>query len=339
MSTGLEDIAQKCDCSRATVSRALDPAKRHLISEKTRKKIEACAKEMDYLENLNARRLRTGKTNTIAMILPQYMLFGDPRGDFQDIQVFAEEIETAFLESANSNYELKFNVYTKEHYQEDWVKICRNIDKSLCDGVLFFGYAPQILVDQVKKKQLPAILISRDQFKDAPLPQIGLDRRPGIDLAAEHLAALGKKRIVYLSTKLKFGMEFNYNCFKERLEALGNSVEVEISGNRFDIRRWVASEKFVGVDAVFCANDTMADYLVRELRFCNIRVPEDVAVVGYNKSRVYQQPGTTELTTVSIDRVNMVRSGVKMLIDMISSGKNHAESVCFKTGFSLGKTS
>ena len=339
MSSSLEDIALKCGCSRATVSRALDPSKKHLISDKTRKKIEACAKEMDYLENLNARRLRTGKTNTIAMILPQYMLFGDPKGDFQDIQVFAEEIETAFRESSDNNYELKFNVYTKDRYQEDWAKICQTLDKSRCDGVLFFGHAPQILVDQVKKKQLPAILVSRDQIHDVPIPQIGLDRRPGIELAAEHLSTLGKKRIVYLATKLKFGMEFNFNCFKDRLETLGTSAEVEIIGNRFDIRRWVASEKFSGVDAVFCANDSIADTLVKELRFCSIRVPEDVAVVGYNKSRVFQLPGTTELTTVAVDRVGMVQSGVKMLIDMISSGSCHAEDICFKTDFFHGKTS
>ena len=115
MGASLEDIALKCGCSRATVSRALDPAKKHMISDKTRKKIEECAQCMEYQENISARRLRTGKTSTIAMVLPQYMLFGNPSDDFQDAQIFAEEIETAFRESANRKYELKFNVYTKNN--------------------------------------------------------------------------------------------------------------------------------------------------------------------------------------------------------------------------------
>lgn len=339
MGASLEDIALKCGCSRATVSRALDPAKKHMISDKTRKKIEECAQCMEYQENISARRLRTGKTSTIAMVLPQYMLFGNPSDDFQDAQIFAEEIETAFRESANRKYELKFNVYTKNNYPDDLEKISRSLDGTLCDGVLFFGHVPPPLEEQVKKKQLPAVLISRDQFHNAPFPQIGLDRTPGIVLAAEHLLDLGKKRIVYLSTALKYGTGFNFNCFKDTLEKRGSSVEPVIISNRFDIRRWVASENFSGVDAVLCANDTMADNLVKELRFCSINVPEDIAVIGYNKSRVFQQPGTSELSSISVDRVAMTRAGVNMLTDMISRGSCHAGDICFETGFSRGKTS
>ena len=339
MGTSLEDIALKCGCSRATVSRALDPAKSHLISEATRKKIEECARAMDYLENLNARRLRTGKTRTIAMILPQYMLFGDPTGDFQDVQVFAEEIETAFREISDNKYELKFSVYTKESHRDDIEKICRNIDRSHCEGVLFFGHIPEMLAEQVIKKQLPSVLICRDQYLQGQLPQIGLNRCPGVELAAEHLISLGKKRIVYLSTRLKYGAKFNYDCFRQKLETLGSPVETEIIADRFDIRRWVASEKFAGVDAVLCANDTIADCLVKELRFCNINVPEDVVVIGYNKSRVYQRPESSQLSSVSVDRVAMTKAGVALLLNMIRQGTCSAEDIIFETGFFRGKTS
>ena len=339
MGASLEDIALKCGCSRATVSRALDPAKSHLISEKTRNKIEECARAMDYLENLNARRLRTGKTRTIAMILPQFMLFGDPTGDFQDVQVFAEEIETAFSEISDKKYELKFNVYTKESCREDIEKIRLNIDSSLCDGVLFFGHIPEMLAEQVIKKQLPSVLICRDQYRQGQLPQIGLNRCPGVELAAEHLISLVKKRIVYLSTKLKYGAKFNCDCFSRKLETLGSPVEIEIIADRFDIRRWVASENFAGVDAVLCANDTIADSLVKELRFCNINVPEDIAVIGYNKSRVYQRPESSQLSSVSVDRVAMTRAGVALLLNMIRQGTCSAEDIIFETGFFRGKTS
>ena len=120
---------------------------------------------------------------------------------------------------------------------------------------------------------------------------------------------------------------------------MGTSAEVEIIGNRFDIRRWVASEKFAGVDAVLCANDTIADSLVKELRFCNINVPEDIAVIGYNKSRVYQRPESSQLSSVSVDRVAMTKAGVNLLLNMIRQGDVSAEDIVFETGFFHGKTS
>ncbi len=306
------DIARKLDLSPATVSRGLKdhPA----IKKETRKRIKDAAMKMGYQNNLFASNLRTKKTNTIGIIVPR--------------------LNSYFMSSVISGMESVVNArgynliisQSQEAFEKEIVS-ANTMFNSRVDGLLVsLAYDTQNIdhYEVLLKKKIPVIFF--DRVVDHPrCTNIVIDNaKAGYD-AVHHLLEQGCKRIVYIGGNLK------RNVYADRLK--GYKLALAESGIPFDESLVIintlneqggqdAAQKILEMkqkpDGIFAANDSSAVACMQEMKAAGIRIPTDIAVVGFNNdpiSRIIEP----NLTTINYPGYEMGEIAATTLINAINS--------------------
>lgn len=296
----IRDVARRAEVSVATVSRALNGL---AVSEATKARVREAARELGYVPHAGARSLSLARTNAIGVVLP------DLHGEF-----FSEIVRGMDREASRRGYLLLLsNLHAGSEQAAQALKAMRG----RVDGLIVM--APHLSPEGVAAalpSGLPSVLINtRDSSGDASA--IHLDNAAGAQAVVEHLAAIGRKRIVHIA-----GPRENIDA-GERAEAcvsaaraLGIECEVvsgdfeEESGEAAIAALLDAGHEF---DAVFAANDNMAIGAIQALRAAGRRVPQDVAVAGFDDIPLARHLG---LTTV---RVRIAELGERALATLIAT--------------------
>jgi LacI family transcriptional regulator len=274
------DIAKKLKISVATVSRALkdDP----VVTKKTKKRIIDLAEEMGYRSNQFARNLRNQKTNTIGVIVP--------RLDSHFMSTVIAGIENV---ANNQEYNLIISQSAESCLKE--MANAKTMFNSRVDGLLVsLAYDTEGLnhFDAFFKRGIPVIFFDRI-VEHENCSNISIDnRRAGFE-ATEHLIKQGCKRIVHITATPK------RNVYVDRLQGYKQALlenklrfneEHIIISNLSQEAGKVAAGKILQMkplpDAVFVANDNCAVGCMLELKKSGIRIPEDIAFVGFNNDPV-----------------------------------------------------
>lgn len=276
------DIAQLAGVSQPTVSRALRGSP--TVSEKTRKRIEAIAHQLNYKVDKNASNLRRRETNTLALLF-----FEDPTPDETGINPFFLAMLSSITRTcAQRGYDLLISF---QQLSSNWHVDFEDSRKA--DGIILLGYGDY----QLYHARLEQLVEQGTHFvrwgfvsEGQPGTTIGCDNfRGGMD-ATEHLQALGRRAIAFLGDASSAYPEFRdrYQGHVAAVEATGilanpalqfDAINTEQSGYDAACGLLSSGAQF---DAVFAASDLIAIGAMRAFEEADLEVPADVAIVGFD---------------------------------------------------------
>lgn len=296
----IRDVAKRAQLSVATVSRALNGFDN--VSEPARERIADAVKELGYVPHAGARSLSLARNNAIGVVLP------DLHGEF-----FSEIVRGMDREASRRGYLL---LLSNLHAGGEQAANALRAMRGRVDGLVVM--APHLGATELSAalpKGLPAILINTREGPDH-FPAIHLDNAAGVRAVVDHLASLGRKRLLHIS-----GPATNIDA-QERAQAFREAVAkrnlhgavVEGDFEMESAARAVAGLLANGTefDAVFAANDNMAIGAIEALRAARRSVPDDVAVVGFDDIPLARHLG---ITTVQVRIAELGERAMARLLD------------------------
>ncbi|MCA9952104.1 MAG: LacI family DNA-binding transcriptional regulator [Anaerolineales bacterium] len=311
----IADIAELAGVSKSTVSRALSNSP--LISEETRNRIQAIAREHNYQINQPARSLSMKRTNTIAFITHGY------HSEFSVEDLFFMEMLGAIASTlAENNYDLL--LVNVDPYKTDWINDYLNTGK--VDGfILMTSTHKSQHVQKLIEVQAPFIAWGVP-IASANYCTVTGDNLTGSRLATAHLLELGRRKIAFLGGPEKDReTQLRYEGFANTLIAAGLEPDQNCVVHGWFSRSCGIKgmnqllDKEPNIDAVFCNSDFLAMGAIDVIRERGKRVPEDISVVGYDDISLAQY-SNPPLTTI---RQNINESGrllVNNLIQYLETG-------------------
>jgi LacI family transcriptional regulator len=305
------DIARKLNISVATVSRALkdDP----VVSKKTKKRIFDLAEEMDYRSNHFARNLRNQRTDTIGVIVPRLNSY------------FMSTIIAGMESIANANgYNLIISQSAESVKKE--IANAKTFFNSRVDGLLVsLAYDTDDIshFDPFFKKNIPVIFFDRVEQHES-CTNILIDNRQAAYDATQHLIQQGSSRIVHITATPK------RNVYVDRLHGYKQALtdhnipfreELIIINNLSFEAGADAADKITRMDpmpdGIFVANDNCAVGCMVPLKQAGIRIPEDIAIVGFNNDPV-SKVVEPNLTTINYPGYEMGEVAARNLINHLN---------------------
>lgn len=319
------DIAYRAGVSQATVSRALRDSP--LVSEDTRRRIREIARELNYKVDKNASNLRRQSSVTLALLL-----FEDPTPNDTLINPFFLTMLGSITRAcARQGYDL---LVSFQQFSEDWHADYQDAHKA--DGLILLGYgdwfATRDKLDRLVQQGTHFVRWG-PVFESQPGVSIGSDNREGGRQVGAHLASLGRRRVAFLGANLPTAPEFRdrYLGLCESLKAAkhgtGPALQVDVIDST-ELAGYAGAQALlargVDFDALFCASDLIAIGAMQALMEHGKRVPEDVAVVGFDDQPVaaFTNP---PLTTVLQDTKLAGEKLVATLIAEIRGEPAHSE--------------
>lgn len=314
----IRDIAERAGVSINTVSRALN--NKPDISEETRRKILKIAQELGYVKNATASSLRSKQTNIVGVII------ADSANPF-----YAEVLKG--IEAASRKYGYQIMLMNTERVYENEEKAIEVLLQRRVDGLLITPV--QDRSDDIKaliERKVPFVIVGR-HFEELEVDEIHSDEVKGGFFATRHLIKRGRKNILVITGYLfKSAAYMRLEGYKKALKEYGIpfreeliiETDIDIESGYQAMRE--AIEKGLEFDAVFCYNDLLAFGAMKALKERGYRIPEDVAVVGYDDI-VYSSFVCPSLTTVRIKKFEMGYEAFRMLLQRLKGRRKKRKRV------------
>jgi LacI family transcriptional regulator len=310
----LEDIARKAGVSRSTVSRVVNGHPN--VRAEVRQRVLEVVQETGYHPNAAARTLASQRSRMIGLVLPRTVssFFTDP---------YFPHLTQGIAQACNQlDYTLGlFLVGSNEDEAKAFPRLSR---RGYLDGVLIqTGQAGDQLIDRLVRSKMPLVIIGRPFHSDG-VNFIDVDNVDAARNAVGHLVRLGRQRIATITgpTNTTTGIdrrEGYLRALAERGRAVEDALVAE--GDFSEASGYYAMQRLLPVkpDAVFAASDVMAFGAMRAIREAGLRIPEDIALVGFDD---LPQAGRSDppLTTVRQQVVQFGMSSVEVLMDIIDNG-------------------
>lgn len=314
----LEDIAKQAGVSRATVSRVINSDAN--VKEQTRALVMEVIQKSNFQPNIAARSLAAGRTNVIGLVIPAGVsaIFTDP--------YFPLLIQGVTSACNARDYSVMLWLAEPEYERRMMRQI---LHSGLLDGVLVSSMLMEDpIVQALHDSKKPFILIGRHPTLD--VNYLDVDNFNGGREATLHLLRLGHKRIATITGPQDMIAGYDrFQGYRRALKERGVAFQPELvpEGDFSEAGGYTAMRRLLPhhPTAIFVASDMMAEGAMRALREAGLRVPQDVAIVGYddmpNASRL-----APSLTTVRQPTNRMGSLAIDTLIDIIqnpSSNKRH----------------
>lgn len=322
----LEAVAARAGVSRATASRVVNGGAgvRAPLVDKVRRAVE----ELGYVPNHAARTLVTRRNGAVAVIIaePEFRIFSDPffeqqvRGISRELTAHDAQLVLLWVEGPG-----------------DHDRIERYLGGGHVDGALAFSlHNDDELPALISRTRIPAVFGGRPvSGSDLAVPYVDADNRGGAREAVRHLTSLGRSNIAHIAGPrdqtsaldrsdgyhdVLMDADPGLFCQGDFTEESGARAMAELLDRRPD------------VDGVFVSNDLMASGALRTLRERGLRVPEDVALVGFDDMASVVRRTEPALTTVRQDIEGMGRLMVRLLMRLLNeSGGDAPASVITPT--------
>ncbi|MFE5239756.1 MULTISPECIES: LacI family DNA-binding transcriptional regulator [unclassified Streptomyces] len=315
----LEAVAARAGVSRATASRVVNGGAgvRRPLVERVREAVE----ELGYIPNHAARTLVTRRNGAVAVIIdePEFRVFSDPffsrqiRGISRELNAHDAQLVLLLVEGSG-----------------DFDRVTRYLAGGHVDGVLAFSlHTDDELPAIIRRFRVPTVYGGRPEHpapgdEDAPrVPYVDCDNRGGARAAVRHLVSLGRRRIAHIAgprdqTSALDRIAGYHDVLPDAGPELIADGDFTTEGGALAMAELLAAHP--DLDAVFVSNDMMASGALRVLRERGVRVPEDVAVVGFDDMTAVAEAAEPPLTTVRQDVEGMGRLMVRLLMERLNSG-------------------
>ncbi|MER6721529.1 LacI family DNA-binding transcriptional regulator [Streptomyces halstedii] len=315
----LEAVAAHAGVSRATVSRVVNGGAgvRQPLVDQVRKAVD----ELGYIPNHAARTLVTRRNGAVAVIIdePEFRIFSDP--------FFSRQIRGISRELNAHDAQL---VLLLVEGRGDFDRVTRYLAGGHVDGVLAFSlHTDDELPAIIRRFRVPTVYGGRPERPPegdgagTPVPYVDCDNRGGAREAVRHLVSLGRRRVAHIAGPR------DQTSALDRIDGYRDVLpdadpELTVDGDFTADGGARAMERLLEVrpdlDAVFVANDLMASGALRVLRERGLRVPEEVALVGFDDMASVAEATDPPLTTVRQDVEGMGRLMVRLLMERLDHG-------------------
>ncbi|MGC0331805.1 DNA-binding LacI/PurR family transcriptional regulator [Streptomyces sp. SAI-170] len=309
----LEEVAARAGVGRGTVSRVINGSPR--VSDATRAAVEAAVAELGYVPNTAARALAANRTDAIALVVPE------PETRFFAEPYFSGMLKGVGAELSDTQMQLLLIFAGNDRERQ---RLAQYLAAHRVDGVLLVSvHADDPLPDLLSQLEIPAV-ISGPRSVDETLPSVDSDNYGGARSAVEHLLSRGRRRIAHITGRLDvYGAQRRIDGYRDALSDAGHEPDeglieagdfTEESGTQ---AMAALLERRPDLDAVFAASDVTAAGARQTLRAAGRRIPEDVALVGYDDSAIarHMEP---PLTSVRQPIEEMGRRMIDLLLSEIA---------------------
>ena len=318
------EIAKQSGVSRSTVSRVIndDPN----VNSTTRQRVRSVMQKLNFQPNAAARGLAAGKTRILGLVIPMGVasLFSDP--------YFPQLIQGISTACNQHDYSTMLWLAEPEYERRTIQQI---VSAGMIDGVIIASaLTDDAVIEAVHARKIPFVLVGRHPIH-SDIAYVDVDNRMSSRDAVLHLLRLGYKRVATIAGPLNMigGMD-RIAGYKEALKGRGLASDPKLiaEGDFTEESGYVAMQQLLpqSPDAVFVASDTMALGALRALREAGKRVPEDIAMVGYD-DMPFAARTDPPLTTVRqpIHRAGFVAA--ETLMDLINEPDSAPRRVILPT--------
>ncbi|WP_329141873.1 LacI family DNA-binding transcriptional regulator [Streptomyces sp. NBC_00670] len=309
----LEEVAARAGVGRGTVSRVINGSPR--VSAATRAAVEAAVAELGFVPNTAARALAANRTDAIALVVPE------PETRFFAEPYFSDMLRGVGAELADTEMQLLLIFAGGDRERR---RLAQYLAAHRVDGVLLVSvHADDPLPDLVSQLEIPAV-ISGPRSVAETLASVDSDNYAGARSAVEHLLAGGRRTIAHITGLLAvYGAQRRLDGYREALQDAGIPADGHLvepgdfteEGGRRAMTRLL--ERNPRLDAVFAGSDVMAAGARQALREAGRRIPEDVALVGYDDSAIARHMDPP-LTSVRQPIEEMGRAMIDLLLHEIA---------------------
>ncbi|HET9897426.1 MAG TPA: LacI family DNA-binding transcriptional regulator [Streptosporangiaceae bacterium] len=305
----LKDVAAMAGVHPATVSRALNPETRLLVSDETAGRILAVADSLGYRPNTVARSLRTRRSHTVGVLIPDLNnpLFPPIVRGIEDYLANAGYVALIGNTDADDERErLVFELMRDRHV----------------DGFVFAtARLRSPLLAEAAAARIPVVLVNR-HAEGYGFPSVSVDNERGIALSVAHLAALGHRRIAHVAGPQ--GISTGLSRYRGFVAAMGahdlpvdQALIVHATGYTIDEgERCCRLLMAKGCTAIVAANDMLAVGCYAALEEAGLGCPADISVVGFN-DMPFMDRLTPPLTSVSFPHYEVGREAGRLILEWI----------------------
>ncbi|UTD29644.1 LacI family DNA-binding transcriptional regulator [Bradyrhizobium sp. WD16] len=307
----LKQIAKAGGVHVSTVSRALDPKKRHLVADGVADRIGEIARRLGYQPNRLAASLRTGRSHLVGVILPDLCnpVFAPILGGITEALAAAGYAPIVADAGNDARRQIAF---------------IDNLINQRVEGLLLATVARRDkIVGHCLDRGVPTVLVNRFEFRDRVSSVVSDDER-GMRLAVDHLVDRGHRVIGHLAGPLATSTgKLRRDGFAKAMARHGLSVHAE-EAERYTREAGFAPAKALiasatGMTAMVAANDMLALGALDALRELGLRCPENISLVGHNDMPLVDLV-SPPLTTVRIEHRAMGRDAATLLLGEIATG-------------------
>ncbi|HZG05399.1 MAG TPA: LacI family DNA-binding transcriptional regulator [Streptomyces sp.] len=311
MGASLKDVAARAGVSVKTVSNVVNGYT--YVAPHTREKVEKALAELDYRPNLSARNLRRGRTGVIALALPEL-----------DAPYFAELARFVIDAAAERGWTVLID--QTDGLADRERQVLQGIREQLIDGLIFSPITVGREELAARTDDTPLVLLG-ERILDGPTHHVAIDNQRAAREMTEHLISLGHTRIGAI------GAQENPSANTAHLRLAGYRQALQAAGLPYDERLVPPTGAYHRADgaalmrrlleldeppqAVFCFNDLLALGALRTALAAGLRVPQDLALAGFDDIEDGRY-STPTLTTVSPDKGQIARTAVELLDARIS---------------------
>lgn len=324
----MQDVALVAGVSVKTVSNVLSDYEH--VSAKTREKVLAAVATLNYEINVSARNLRVGRTRVLGLAVPELSQ-----------AYFAELADSIIRAAGERGYTVLIEQTVAQGERE--ISAIATMRKHSIDGLI---YSPLTLgADDLAQLNVDfPLVVLGERVPGSSAHHVTMANARAVREATEHLLALGRRRIAVVGAHPDAPVgaaASRLRGYRDALRHAGIAVDPRLVMTAALWHRQFGAEAMdrliqsgVDFDAVVCFNDALALGAMRALQRAGRRIPEDVAVVGFDD---IEDSGfsTPTLTTISPERDEIARVAVDLVVRLIDGGSMPASAAHVETGFSL----
>lgn len=319
----VKDVAAAAGVSLGTVSNVLNRPDR--VSAATRARVQAAMTDLGFVRNESARQLRAGTSRTLA-----YVMLDASNPFFTDV--------AQGIESAADDAELSLVLCNSGNGAAREEAHLALLQQQRVQGVLVTPVDPESpLLEDVRRRGTPLVIVDRTR-DDQSFCSVAVDDQLGGRLAVEHLVDRGHTRVAFIGGPLHLGQ------VRDRLEGarrawadagMPDDDLVVLATEALDVREGrSAGQRLAGLPssrrptAAFCANDLLALGLLQQAIGSGVRVPEQLAIVGYDDI-VFAAAAAVPLTSVRQPRQELGRTAAELVLDEATDAAHQHRQVLF----------
>ncbi|WP_379130274.1 LacI family DNA-binding transcriptional regulator [Paenibacillus sp. sgz500958] len=305
----IKDVAREAGVSVTTVSRVLN--NRGYLSEELKQKVFGAMESLNYRPNELARSLSRSKSNIIGLIIPHvsHPFFGQLAGHIEDY-------------AYRSGYKLLLcNSQLDQSKESEYIDMLRS---SRVDGIIMGSHTLE--VEAYQNIHLPVVTLDRKISET--IPYICSDNYHGGMLAATHLMDNGRQNLAFIGghPHLNVLSRARHEAFLDASKERGiehTSLHTDING--FDFQEYELLldqlfERYPKVDGIVAGSDLIAAYAVKACQIRGYRIPEDIAIVGYDGTYVCGLVHPA-ITTIVQPIEAMAKLAVELVIEQVEGRK------------------
>ncbi|HEU4911707.1 MAG TPA: LacI family DNA-binding transcriptional regulator [Actinomycetes bacterium] len=309
--TRLRDVADLAGVSVKTVSNVVNGSAP--VTAGTRAKVDAALTQLNYRPNLAARNLRRGRSGLVALAVPEI-----------DSPYFAELARRIATAAERQGWTLLIDQTEGDGERERLVT--EGFRSQLIDGLIFSPIASGRAELAHRRDRTPMVLLGERVF-DGPTDHVSIDNVAAARTGVAHLLGLGRRRVAAIGRQRRptaGTARLRLQGYVDALTAAGHDYDDALVADTDSWRRADGAAAMTELlrrrpppDSVFCFNDLLALGAMRALHDADLRVPEDVAVVGFDDIEDGRF-STPSLTTIRPDKDRIATLAVEVLAERLA---------------------